>query len=371
MKRLRVLVYLTAVAATLALALTAMGVDAPDAGKTFLLMNGHSFGIGEQQVYAIERSADLSVHFRDAAGTLRTKRYHHHIRTSVAFTIEGVSSAGRPVLAMAAYNPNPASANPEPPPPSPQSPPPSPELDERGSLATAGYAGSFAPASIILSSLNDDVLSAGKKWSSSGSLILPFAKIAVNLENTAIPMKDDQSGTVTQINSVGKTDVRGKVSVAGFGQALLRGSGSALATAFVDSRDKLLLGFTLDSTSRGNAIGQRKRGAYDLKEQLTIKLVHYVPGIAPVVIGPGYIIASGYVGSYASPDTGNFSTAPPNPIAVPAATDTEYMGSPLPTFAPSALPEASLPPIPLPLASDQPIASPPPGPTPTPTPTRY
>src|ERR1700730_4216667 len=123
-----------------------MGIDAPDAGKTFLLMNGHSFGIGEQQVYAIERSADLTVRFRDAAGTLRTKRYHHPIRPSVAFTIEGVSSTGRPVLAMAAYNP--ASPNQQQPPPSPESPPPSPELDEHGSLATAGDADSFAPASI-------------------------------------------------------------------------------------------------------------------------------------------------------------------------------------------------------------------------------
>jgi hypothetical protein len=375
LKRPVFIAYLGGAGALVAVALAALGVGGPPAPKTVLLMSGHTFGLGEQQVYAIDRTADLTVRFRDATGTLRTKKYHHQLRNSVAFTIEGVSSGGHPVLAMVTANPVAAStsspaAYPAAP-AAPVSPPPSPELDEHGALAIAGDAADLAPASIILSAVTDDVLSGGRPWKSGGDIKLPYGTVSLAVVNTASPMPNDQTNSVVQIHSTGAVQFRGKLAVGGFGQASLRGAGSADGTSFVDTQHKLLLGLAVTSAVRGNALARNKHGNYDLKLQLAIKLVHYVPGIPPVPIGPGYILASGYVGSYASPDTGNYSTAPPNPIAVPAPTNTEYTGSPLPTYEPSALPEASLPPIPMPLPSGQPVASPPPGPTPTPTPTRY
>jgi len=388
LKRPAAYAYLTGSLATLALALAARGFDTAPAPKTILLMSGHAFGIGEQQVYAIDTSADLVVRFRDSSGTARTKHYRHTVRTSVAFTIEGVSSSGHAVLALATANSAPQVTpsatesaapyvtTPSAPygtatPASPHSPPPSPELDEHGALAVAGSAADLAPASIILSGINADVLSAGKTWKSGGEVKLPYATVALGLENSAAPLSGDESNSVLQVRSTGTASMRGKLFAGGFGSAALRGAGPATGTSFIDTQNKLLLGFALKSSSHGNVTGRRKHGTYDLKLELAIKLVHYVPGIPPVITGPGYILASGYVGSYASPDTGNLSTAPSNPIAVPAATNTEYTGSPLPSFTPSALPEASLPPIPMPLPSDQPVASPPAGPTPTPTPTRY
>lgn len=371
MKRAGFFAYLLAVIATLAVAVVAMGVDAPSASKTYLLMTGHTFGIGEQQVYAIDRSADLTIRYRDEIGELRSATYRHHLRSSAAFTIEGVSSAGRAVLAVATTNPAPQSSAYATAASAPAAPPPSPELDERGALTAQAGMADLLPASLILSSMSDEVLGAGKPWKSSGVVRLPYGQLSLNLDNAPAASNATDNNTVVQIHSTGSADVRGALAVKGFGRATLRGAGAADATAFVDAQNKLLLGLMLTSSSHGNVVARGKRGSYDLKVQVAIKLIHYVPGIPPVRYGPGYIIASGYLGSYSSPDTSNYSTAPPNPIAMPAATNTEYSGSPLPSYAPSALPEASLPPIPMPLASDQAIVSPPPGPSPTPTPTRY
>lgn len=363
-----------AVFAVIALAIAAP--PSPPAPKAYFSVGGHAFGLGEQQVYVIDRQAELVVRYRDAGGTLRSKTYGQGGQRSVAMTIEGISSAGGPVLALATLAPVPVgSASPESAqsPQPPQSPPPSPELDAAGAGDASGSISDLAPASIILSGFKSELPSGNKTWKSSGEIALPYGKLLVNVDNLVSTPNGDQDPNVLQVASTGKSEVHAMVGVNGFGKATLRGAGTATATSFIETLNKLLLGMSLQATSHGNATAKGRQGSYDLKVRLTIKLVHYVPGI-PVMNGaPGFIVASGFLGGVASPDTGVISTANPNPIAVPAATNTQFLPSPLPALSPyySPLPEASLPPVPIPLSSDQQAASPPPGPTPTPTPTHY
>jgi len=114
------------------------------------------------------------------------------------------------------------------------------------------------------------------------------------------------------------------------------------------------------------------RGSYELQTTVALKLVRYVPGIVPYTGTGGFVPASGYLGGTSTPDMGIYATTRPDGIAIPAATDTGFIPPPAP--APpyqSALPAVPLPPIPLPMTSDQPAASPPAAPTPTPQPTHY
>ncbi|MDQ6781357.1 MAG: hypothetical protein M3Z37_09440, partial [Candidatus Eremiobacteraeota bacterium] len=362
---------LVAAAAVIAVATLAMGVEAPVPSRTALTLPGHSLGIGEQQVFVIDRMADLNLRFRDDLGRVHATHYRSHLTSSIAFTIEGVSSAGTLVLGLALPgSPQPQSSQAQPVPPvTPLSPPPSPELDQGATLPTRSVA-DFSPASILMSGLTDDLLNAGRPWKSAGSLSLPYGRVNVNMVTTRAAAAADQATTVAHLVSDGSAEVRGKLTLKGVGQTSFNGNGRATASAYVDAQNELLLGMTLTTYSQGNARARRDRGSYDLHVQLAIKLVHYVPGI-PLLTGPGSVVASGHLGTIASPDQGNISTAPANPVAVPAVTDTGFVGSPLPTLQPSALPEASLPPIPLPMDSSQPIVSPPPGPTPTQTPFRY
>lgn len=353
----------------------ALGVAAPTGtdAKAYFFVGGHAFGIGEQQVYVIDRSAELTVHYRDAAGTLRSKTYRHHAQRSVAMTIEAIASAGGPVLGVVTAAPaasgsaTPSSER------SPPSPPPSPVLDQQGAANPSGLMTDLAPASIILSGIVSELPAIGKPWKSSGEVMLPYGAIVVNFDNVVNQPDGNQGRSVVQIASTGKSEVNAKVGLAGFGTATLRGAGKALGMSFVESQNKLLLGMSLEAQSHGNANATRRRGSYDLKLKIAIKLVKYIPGMPVVNSGPAFVSASGFLGGVASPDTGINSTAVPDRVAVPAATDTGFIPPPTPEVTPyqSALPEVSLPPIPIPIASDQPVASPPQGPTPTPTPTRY
>jgi hypothetical protein len=365
-------------------AVVALGIAAPPgadgAAQTSLYAGGHPFGIGEQQVYLIDRESTLAVRWRNHDGDLTTKTFHYHARTSVAWTIEGLSSAGGPVLGVATAAPTPSgTTSPAAPLPSPlaspPSPSPSPTLDAHGagSIAPGSALAEFAPASILLSSVESDLPDIGKPWPSTGEVWLPFGAMTIDLSNEIMAATGDQDANVAQIASTGTTDFRAKVKVAGFGTATLRGTGSATSTSFLETQNRLLLGMALTANSHGNAAAGQQHGTYDVGVKIAIKLYKFVPGIPPFTGSPGFVPASGYLGETTAPDTGIYATAVPDKVSIPAATDTGYVPPPAGGATPyqSALPEMSLPPIPLPMASDQPAASPPAAPTPTPQPTHY
>jgi len=365
-------------------AIVALGIAAPPSAnglsQTSLYAGGHPFGIGEQQVYLIDRESTLAVRWRNRNGDLMTKTFHYHARTSVAWTIEGISSAGGPVLGVATAAPTPSgTSSPVAPLPSPSasapSPLPSPTLDARGagSIAPGSALAEFAPASVLLSSIASDLPDIGKPWPSTGDVWLPFGTMTIDLNNEITAASGDQDANVAQIASTGTTTFRAKVKVAGFGTATLRGTGSATSSSFLETQNRLLLGMALTANSHGNAAAGDQHGTYDVGVKMAIKLVRYVPGIPPYTGSPGFVPASGFLGGTTAPDTGMYATTVPDRVAIPAATDTGYVPPPAGGATPyeSALPEMSLPPIPLPMASDQPAASPPAAPTPTPQPTHY
>jgi hypothetical protein len=371
-------------------AAVALGVAAPPGragqSKTYYFVGGHTFGIGEQQVYIIERHVQLNVRYRDASGALTTRRFRQNAKSSVAWTIEGIASTGGPILGVATTGPrSPGSATPAPPAdyaagpaayaaqPSPTSAPPSPVLDSQGAASGSVTMADLGPASVILSSLVRELPDVGKPWKSSGDVRLPYGTLTLRLNNVVEAATGDQDESVMRISSDGTADYRGKFSVAGFGSANLLGGGGTSGATFVESKNRLLLGMTLATTSRGNASAKDRRGNYDLSVKIAIKLVRYVPGIPQYVGSPGFVPASGYLGGTSAPDTQIYSTAVPDKVTVPAPTDTGFVAPPMQpvTPYPSALPEMSLPPIPIPIGSGQPVASPPPPPTPTPQPTHY
>ncbi len=367
------------------LAVVAVGVaGAPNgAGATApvsLYAAGHAFGIGEQQVYLIDRSSTLVVRYRDSNGDVHPKTFHYHALTSVGWTVEGLTSTGGPILGVATAAPSPSgSQTPSNPTsqPTPQSPAPSPTLDARG--ATAPAAGSalaeLAPASVLLSGLSAEPPEVGKSWKSSGQVQLPFGNLTIVLDNVAIAPSGDQDSNVAQINSTGTSGFWAKVKVGGsFGQAALRGGGAASATSYLETQNHLLLGTSIMATSHGNATAaaHQQHGTYELQVKISVKLVKYVPGFVPYNGSPGFVPASGYLGGTTAPDMQIYATTLPDALAAPAATDTGFIPPPaVATPYQSALPEISLPPIPLPMASGQAAASPPAGPTPTPQPTHY
>jgi hypothetical protein len=367
------------------LAVVALGVAAPPGAsgdaKAYFFVAGHVFGVGEQQVYLVDRETQLTVRYRNANGELVAKTFHQHAQNSVAWTIEGIASGGGPVLAVATAAPTPApSGSPSPTPspspaaaPSPASPPPSPALDAQGAVAVSGPMIEVAPASIVLSGITSELPQLGRPWKSAGNLQLPYGQLTVDLDNVITSGAGNQDTYVAQIASTGKTDLAAKIKVPGFGGASLRGTGTSTSTSFIETQSKLLLGLSLAATSHGNATAKDQHGSYDLAVKIAIKLVRYVPGIPPYNGGPGFVVASGYLGGTTAPDTGLYATAHPDTIAIPAATDTGFIPPPAPPATPyaSALPATALPDIPLPMASDEPQASPPAGPTPTPQPTHY
>jgi len=367
-----------------AVAVATLGNGQPEQPADYVLVGGHAVGIGEQQVFAIVRESQLTFRFRDAGGVVRTHAYRNRALSSVAFTIEGLSSQGAAVLAitnshMTAPPAQPsATATPLAPyaaiyasPTAAPSVTPSPQVNANGAVS-ASDAADLAPLSALLSGLTAGIpASDAGPWKSGAEVQVPHARVTIALSNTVASPAPDESNPIMHLVAAGTADARGTATVASVGTVVFSGAGTATANAYLDPQAKLALGMLLHSFSHGNARANRQRGTFTLLVDVTVKLVHFTPGLPPLPLTPGYVIASGYVGSYASPDTGNLTPAPANPVAVPAATDTEYVGSPPPSYVPSPLPEASLPPIPIPLPSDQPIVSPPPGPTPTPTPTRY
>ena|GEM_PF-1301018 len=375
-------------------AVIALGVASPPGvsgnAKTYYYVGGHLFGIGEQQVYLIDRDSILTVRYRTAHGDLQSKMFHRRLQSSLAWTIEGLASGGAPILGVATAAPTPVGvvsistlqpvrstlpSTPVPPSPEPSdvSPRPSPMLDAQGAGAPESALADLAPASIVLSSITGELPDIGKPWKSGGDVRLPYGTITVNLQNAVTTAAGNLDTNVMQIAQTGTTSFQAKVNVPGFGRAVLRGAGLVSGMSFIESQNKLLLGMSLSTASHGNAIANHKNGTYDFSLKIAIKLVKYVPGIVPYSGGPiGFVPASGYLGGTTTPDTAIYSTVVPDKIGIPAATNTGFIPPPVqPSPYQSALPEMSLPPIPLPMSSDQPAASPPPGPTPTPQPTHY
>jgi hypothetical protein len=345
--------------------------------KTSYYVAGHVFGIGEQQVYIVQRTAMLTVHFRDASGALQTRAFKQADRESVAWTIEGIASDGGPILGVntaapaATASPS-ATPTPSASPTATPTPGPSPKLDAHGAGSASGALGDLGAANFLLASLTTDLPDIGRLWFSKGLVPLKFGTLTLSMNNIVNQPTGDQ-GNVLSISSTGGCAYAAKLPVSGFGVASLRGGGGASGQSFVESQDRLLLGMTLFAHSRGNAKAKDHSGSYTLEMNETIKLVHYIPGI-PVYVGSvGFVPASAYLGNAATADTSIFSTGNPEPVSSPAATNTEFIPAPMApvTPYPSALPEVSLPPIPIPQSSDQPVASPPAPPTPTPTPSVY
>ncbi len=378
----------------LSLGVAAASIAAAPPSKTYVFVPGHEYGLGEQQVYVVDRQADLVVRYRDAHGITRTKSYRHHADVSIAMTTEGVASSGTAVLALStaqAGTPTPfdrvvgeTTPREAPSPISAITPSayyetsapavsPSPTLDEHGSLDATGPMADFAPASIILSGLQAELPQLGRPWKSVGEIALPYARLDLTLQNIADSESGQETARVLNISSSGHVAVRGAIAIKGLGKTALRGTGTATAASFVETQRRLLLGTSIVATSHGIATAKNVRGDYDLKLSLAIKLVRYIPGVPVPTYAPGFIPPSGYLGGVASPVTSHLSNAPTDHLAVPAPTNTEFLPPPgqRVTPYPSTLPEVSLPPIPIPLRSDQPIASPPPPPTPTPVSTRY
>lgn len=363
--------------------------------KAYYYVGGHVFGIGEEQVYVIARRTLLHLRYRDASGVLRAQSFEQSTNSSIAWTIEAVGSSGGPVLGVATAAPQSSTIGDEPESDTgepgssyvhtprgygntgPQAgvgsqlgPQPSPMLDAQGAGSANGVMADLAPASFVLSTLTNDIPVPQAPWTSLGVVKLHYGLLELSMSNV-IPSPADQN-SVVQIQSSGRTSLASNININGFGAAKLRGGGSANVLTFVESANKLLLGMSMNATNRGNIRGNNKSGSYELQLAITIKLVRYIPGI-PLYAGPVLIAVSAYLGRTEQSDGAIYSTATPVEMSRPAPTDTEFI--PPPTAAitpyPSTLPEVSLPPIPIPVGSDQPLASPPPPPTPTPTPTRY
>lgn len=328
-------------------------------------MSGRSFGLGEQHVYLIERSETIVVRYRNAGGDMAAKTIARADRRSIALTVEGYADDGSAILAIATDAPALAASPSVSVPSDLASAPPSPTVAGNGIVAAGGALAELAPASLILGDTSVQTLVDGAKWKANGALTLPLGPFSLQLQNAAAAWSGEAD--VLQVTSAGTFDASGAVTVPGFGSARLKGAGTAAGLSFVDQRARVLLGTSFSLASRGNAVNrQGDVGAYTLAATLTLKLMRYVPGILP----PPTLAASAIPGliNTAVPDTDVFRKGGAAQVAQPAATNTIFLGSPLPVITPTPVPDASLPPVPLPASSDAPLASPP-APPPPPTPT--
>ncbi|HXM17260.1 MAG TPA: hypothetical protein VN934_00450 [Candidatus Tumulicola sp.] len=360
----------------LALAVAALAAAAPPPRTATAFVPGRSFGIGEQQVYTIEQNTKLTVRFRRPDGSIDVKNLESTTRRSVAFTVEGLSSAGNPVLAVATAVAiaSPAAGAAATPSASPKavpsaSPPPSPDVRSDGSVNVDGGLADLSPLAGVLAGAAPDKLEPSMTWRSEASVNLPLASLALHMSNTANAPSADGPPNVIGVTSTGSADVSGSTKISGYGSTTLRGAGAAVIQAFVDKERGVLLGMSLTVGSRGNAASARgDHGGYDLNAQYTVKLVRYVAGVSPA--SPNAQPTLNTLTRFASPDSAIFSGGGnPSPLAHPGPTNTFFLSSPQP--APSETttpaPSESLPPIPIPQSSDAPMASPPAPPSPSPT----
>jgi hypothetical protein len=327
-------------------------------------MAGRVYGLGEQQVYAIERTENVAVRFRNAAGDIVVHTVKREDQRSVAFTVEGYGADGSAVVAVtvdSAFNPNANVGQVE-------AAPPSPRIISDGRLVSGGRLEVLAPATLIVGAHPETPLADGAKWAASGQLPLPSGPQSIVLTNVASAWGGEETG-VLQVASSGTFEAAGTVSMPEFGKARLRGNGSVTGTSFIDTRNWLLLGTTFSLKSTGNAAGGGKSsGPYTLTATYTLKLMRYVAGLPPPPTPGGAVFPASINIRTEQPNNVTHQGEPVN-AAQPAPTDFIFHGTPSPQVTPVPVPEVSLPPVPIPISSSAPLASPP-APPPTPFPTR-
>jgi hypothetical protein len=348
--------------AVAALALACIAAAAPS-GPIFF--PGRQYGLGERQSYAMSRDARLTVRFARTGGAVSTKTVSATRESSVAFTVEGFTDSGMPVLGVAIADQKSSDGSGE-----GASAPASPVIDGDGGVRSESFA-EFAPATSLLNGLDAQALDIGATWHGQGDLALPFARMTLRLKSQVNFKSGDVGLTLLQALVAGNADVAGHPSVAPFGAIRLTGSGTAAGSAFFSPERRLLLGMELTMTSHGNATDARgRRGAYNLVAHWSIKLARYAPGILPGPgISPGIGIPVTQMGAPEPGATNVYSQGSPADVFAPASINPDVIdrsnASAPPTLAPS--PDESLPPVPIEMPSDQPMASPPPGPSPTPS----
>ena len=283
----------------------------------------------------------------------------------MAFTVEGFTDAGMPVLGIATADQTNRDAAAE-----GSSATASPVIGDDGGVRSESFA-EFAPATSLLNGLDAQALDIGATWHGQGDLPLPFARLALRLQSKVNFKSGDPGSTLLQALVSGEAGVTGHPSVAPFGAIRLTGAGTAAGNAYFAPERRLLLGMELTMTSSGNATDTRgRRGAYTLVAHWSIKLARYAPGILPGPgISPGIGIPVTQMGAPEPGATNVYSQGSPADVFAPASLNPDVIdrsnASAPPTAAPS--PDESLPPVPIEMPSDQPMASPPPGPSPTPS----
>lgn len=346
--------------AVAALALACIAAAAPS-GPIFF--PGRQYGLGERQTYVMSRDARLTVRFARPNGAVSTKTVAAVRESSVAFTVEGFTDSGMPVLGVATADQNASDASSE-----GSSATASPVIDDDGGVRSESFA-DFAPATSLLNGLDTQALDIGATWHGQGDLALPFARMALRLKSQVNFKSGDAGSTLLQALVTGNADVAGHPIVAPYGAIRLTGAGTAAGTAFFSPERRLLLGLDLTMKSHGNATDAHgRRGAYDLVAHWSIKLARYAPGILPGPgISPGIGIPVTQMGAAEPGATNVYSQGSPTDVFAPASINPDVIdrsnASVPPTAAPS--PDESLPPVPIEMPSDQPMASPPPGPSPT------
>jgi hypothetical protein len=350
---------LAIIAAGLALACIAAAPSGP------IFFPGRQYGLGERQTYLIDRDARLTVRLARSDGTIVSKTAESVDESSVAFTVEGYNDAGMPVLgvATAARSDRGGSSG-------ASQATASPVIETDGSVPSEMFAG-FAPAAALLNGLDLQALDIGTIWTGRGDLPLPFARAALKLKGQVNFKSGDVHATLLQALLTGSASVSGHPSVVPFGALHLTGAGAVAGNAFISPERRLVLGMELMLTSNGNLTDAHgRRGAYSLVTRWSIKLASYAPGVLPGPgISPGIGIPVTQMGAPAPAATNVYSQGSPADVFAPASVNPDVIdrsnASAPPTAAPS--PDESLPPIPVSMPSDQPVASPPPGPSPTPS----
>jgi hypothetical protein len=361
-------------AAIVACGVASFAAPAPAAISAFL--PNRTFGLGEQQVYVIERDQSVVVRYRDVNGDPVTKTLTRSDSHSVALTVEAYASDGAAVLGVAVEaplspsgSPPQSSAQSSPAPDSlalaSASPAASPMVGVNGAITAPGPLVQLAGAALIVGTQPSEPLADGSKWNSGGLVALPMGAVNIRLANTAAAWSEDP--TVLQVTSAGTLDASGTVDVEGFGKVALRGNGTCGGVSFIDMKDALLIGASFTVASRGNAVNAHGGvGQYTLNSTYKLALARYIPGRMPLSTLPPSAIP-GFAHN-ASPDTGVITQGAADQLAHPAPTDNIFGGSPPPVVTPTPMPEQSMPPVPIPVSSGASLASPP-APPPTPIPT--
>jgi hypothetical protein len=285
--------------------------------------------------------------------------------SSVAFTVEGFTDAGMPVLAVATAIRNDRGVS-----SGGASATASPVIASDGNVPSEMFAG-FAPAAALLNGIDPQALDIGTIWNSRGDLPLPFARAAARMKGQVNFKSGDVNSTLLQALLTGTASIAGHPRLAPFGALHLAGGGAVTGNAYIALERRLLLGMELTLTSNGNVTDAHGRhGAYALITRWSIKLASYAPGVLPGPgISPGIGIPVTQMGAAAPGATNVYSQSSPSDVFAPASVNPDVIdksdASAPPTAAPS--PDESLPPVPVEMPSDQPVASPPPGPSPTPS----